>query len=76
MTKPSTELLKAIVDSYERMGGGWGVMHVVIEDGNYDKANIEACRKLAEEEADQDAIFIADLLALYTEDELMEFLGD
>jgi len=71
MNKPSELLLNAMIDAFYAKPGNicGGILHIVLDDENYETHHVEWCREEAVSANDQDAIFIADVLLLYTEEE-------
>ena len=74
--KPTSRQLIAIVDDfYEIEGNGaGGCLHIVLDDLNLEKHNIEFCLNYAKERNDEEAINLAKILLLYTEKELKNIL--
>ena len=52
--------------------GCGGHLHIVLDDGNIEHSNISWCRNQCEEAGDTFGMFLADILLLFTEEELQE----
>ena len=52
--------------------GCGGSLHVVLDDGNIEHANINWCKDKCEEDNDALGMLIADILLEFTEEELQE----
>lgn len=49
-----------------------GYLHIVLDDGNIEHANIVWCREECEQNNDSFGVFLCDVLLEFTEDELYE----
>ena len=62
-SKTAREIREAIHAFYQKPGNlAGGVLHVVLDDGNYHNDCLAHCRELAEEADDVDALEILDAL--------------
>lgn len=77
MTKPSEHFLRMMVAAFYELPGNicGGNLHIVLDDDNLEDEHVKWCRAEAEKANDQDAMFMADVLLLYTEDERFEILA-
>lgn len=77
MTKPSEHLLRLMVAAFYELPGNCvgGCLHIVLDDGNLEDHHVRWCRDEAKKRNDQDAMFMADVLLLYSEDERFEILA-
>lgn len=77
MNKPSEHLLRLLVAAFYELPGNCvgGCLHIVLDDDNFEDEHVRWCRAEAEKRNDQDAMFMADVLLLYTEDEREEILA-
>lgn len=68
--------LKDLIDAYYAMpgNGAGGSLHVVLDDGNYEREHVEFCRQYAAERNDLAGVQLADMLLSLTEDERYELL--
>ncbi len=64
MTIVDVTTLYPIVDNYYAKPGNsvGGSLHIVLEDGNLKRSDIEWCRTYAQEKGDTDGVALADLL--------------
>lgn len=77
MTKPTREMLQAIVRAYYRLKPEnvcGGSLHIVLDDGNYDDHSVEFCRKYAAEQGDTDGVWLASVLQTLNVQERIELL--
>lgn len=77
MNKPTPEFLKLMVAAFYELPGNCvgGKLHIVLDDDNFEDEHVRWCREEAEKAGDVDAMFMADVLLLYTEEEREEILG-
>jgi hypothetical protein len=76
--KPTGEYLrKLIIGFYELPGNiSGGKLHIVLDDDNWETHHVEWCLNEAIEAGDTDAIFMANVLLLFTEDEREKILTE
>lgn len=74
---PGPEFLRQIVDAFYALPGNivGGVLHIVLDDFNLETHHVQWCRQEAEKVDDKDAIFLADLLLLYSQKERFDILA-
>jgi hypothetical protein len=61
-------LISYYYDSLENFSGG--LLHVVLDDGNIEHANIKSCRDECKNANDWFGVFLADVLLEFSEEEL------
>jgi hypothetical protein len=77
MNKPTEEFLKLMVTAFYELPGNTcgGCLHIVLDDGNLEDHHVQWCKEYATKENDTDAMFMADVLLLYTEEEREKILS-
>ncbi len=48
--------------AYHEKNPAWGVMHIVLDDGNYEDHCVEFCIKVAKENGDLEGLELAEIL--------------
>ncbi|TCG09342.1 hypothetical protein BZM27_05945 [Paraburkholderia steynii] len=76
MNKPSEHFLRMMVAAFYELPGNCvgGCLRIVLDDDNLEDHHVRWCREEAQKRNDQDAMFMCDVLMLYTEDERFEIL--
>ena len=58
---------------YDELGNGTGgYLHIVLDDGNIEHANIIWCKNECEQNGDSFGVFLSDVLLEFSEDELYD----
>lgn len=73
----SDNLLKAMIQAYYQMEGNstGGSLHIVLDDGNYERHHVEFCLQWAKDRDDPDGVMLAGHLLLLTDEERRVLLG-
>ena len=66
-----------LIDEFYRLpdNGAGGKLHVVLDDGNWERECVTWCRGKASEASDSAAVRMADVLLELTDDQLREWIG-
>jgi hypothetical protein len=65
------DLIKLYYEKTPENGAG-GHLHIVLDDGNIEHANILWCREGCQKAGDKDGVFIANVLLCFSEEELQD----
>ena len=72
MTEDEVNLLDDIITAYYNLHAAGGSFHVVLDDGNWDRASVEFCLKRAEEDSDHVGVAIGRMLIQIPDEALTE----
>lgn len=76
MNRPSIAFMRGIISAFYALDGNitGGKLHIVLDDGNAETHHVEWCLQQATQAGKADAMFLAELLLQFTEDERAEIL--